>query len=143
MNHHLSRDVHRAIHDEHLQRDGTFQSREIMVEVPLANFHGVEHQLIVQTHALQQHHRARQAHVDMTIGVCVTCGFVVHTICHHGLSYWTHRRGCSKFDANLFDPPLPEGLYQTYDKVFHPSQAVDSECRGCLLVCPVCKVDGT
>lgn len=138
---HLSKDAHEAVHLQHVQRDGMYSSRQISVEVPLASFHGVEHQLVVKTHALQQHHRAKQAHVDMTIEVCVQCGLTLGVVCHHGMSYWTHREGCPNFDPRVFDDNLPEGLYQHYkDAIGHRP---DPNCTGCLLVCPVCKNDGT
>lgn len=137
MSHHLNRDAHRHVHDQHRHQDGMHSSRQIKVRVPLADFHGKEHEGIVRTHALPPH-RARETYLEMTVEICMQCGFTEHVICHHGLSIWTHRVGCPKY-RNEFD--LPPGLIRGHREAI--SETPDEDCSGCLLLCPVCKNDGT
>lgn len=137
MSHHMNRDEHRGVHDAHRQANGMHSSRLIKVKVPLADLHGAEHEGVMRTHALPPH-RAREAGLEMTIEVCIQCGFVEHVICHHGMSIWTHRPGCPRY-TNEFD--LPIGLIRGHREMITEQPSTD--CSGCLLLCPICKNDGT
>lgn len=140
MSHHLTRDQHREVHRAHIERDGMHSSRQLPLVVPLANLHGVEHELVVRTHDLRQHHRASAAGVNMTVEVCVQCGIVERIVCDHGMSFWTHRVGCPKHDPSL---PIVWSMYRPTWDAGVDAGPPDESCDGCLLVCPICKADGT
>jgi hypothetical protein len=140
MSHHLNLDRHLEIHDEHRRADGHHSTRIIEVNVPLSDIVGFEHELIVRTHAVAPHRRRIMA-VSLTVEICNECGLNVGMSCQHGMSYWTHRPGCPRHDPSL---PLVWSMYRTYAEALFADPAAPSEsCSGCLLVCPVCKADGT
>lgn len=140
MSHHLSPLMRERIHLNHIQNNaGAWETRRIEVKVPLADFQNPVHELIVRTHALQAHHRQQASFVSMTIEVCASCGFIEKTTCDHGLSFWTHRPGCLLYDPDLLDLPL--ALVRPYAVTIGAPPTAN--CGGCLLLCPVCKNDGT
>lgn len=138
MTHHLNPNIHEQVHEAHIRRDGMHSLRQITAKVTLSDFVDDEHETLAR--ALHSVSDQRRKYVELTIEVCVQCGFIERTTCHHGMSFWAHRPGCPKFDPQVF-PNLPVGLYRHYEDAM--STEPKEDCSGCLLVCPVCKADGT
>lgn len=67
--------------------------------------------------------------------ICPTCGYFSSVACTHGSMEWRHLPACPKNN----DFSLPEGLIPQSES----STPGGEDCTGCVLVCPVCKADGT
>jgi len=140
MTHHLPLAIREQIHSAHTRGGGGCSLRQVTAKVTLADFEGEEHRLIAE--ALQTPTEKRRRYVEVLTQICVQCGLVVSVECLHGMMYWTHRPGCSRYAPDDWDnPSIPYGLYQHYKDAIGPRP--DPACKGCLLICPVCKADGT
>jgi hypothetical protein len=139
MTHHLTTPIHEQVHKAHQSLDGHYSLRQVKAKVTLADFEGTEHRKIIESRKPTNHVQASKLFVELTIEICTQCGFVERALCHHGLSYWTHRPGCSRYNPD--EDKLPVGLIRVYSDKMFPTPNPD--CTGCLLLCPVCKADGT
>jgi hypothetical protein len=129
MSHHLTPDQRLEVHRKHVEKNGGTSYRPIELEI-----------------------RDRQSETDIgplianiRFEVCLVCGLMSPIACDHGASVWTHRPGCPKFTIDDFGGlEVPEGLFQPYsEKLFGSIDVPSEDCGGCLLVCPVCRADGT
>lgn len=127
MSHHLTPHQREDVHQAHVLRDGGTAARPVQLEVR-------DQQTLI---------------ANVSFEVCLACGFASGVGCDHGAMFWTHRPGCPQFNPQVFgftsEDQMPVGLYKRYEELWPEGslEVATVDCGGCLLVCPLCRADGT
>lgn len=135
MSHHLGPDARLRVHQDHVSKEGSYTSVRVtgVAEMLTEFFPG----------HIPEDKDPGLVQAEYHFSVCVQCGLISSVGCDHGKSVWTHREGCEKYTDEM---KLPHGLVRPYSQAFPQTpneNFTDGECIGCLLLCPICKADGT